>query len=256
MSAELDRIATAQAMLAELGVTLADLHRAQRPPVPTMAEYLSAHDLGCFRVERLPCHNHVVTAEEVQPHAPDTGGHTAGHRLARFTWAAYQQVAAVLAAFGLAALLGHFVDIGWRGILDELVGYWGGLIRPVTRSVLDVLVSTPLRWTFGWRVEVPLIARDYLAVGAILAASSIRIRVKAVIRLRGVPIGRDLFHEFFESVLPVFVVLALIWPVILLSLVLLAIFSRDADFARDARIAVLPIVYLGLLLVMNYLVLT
>ena len=27
-------------MLAELGVTLADLHRAQRPRVPTMAEYL------------------------------------------------------------------------------------------------------------------------------------------------------------------------------------------------------------------------
>ena len=40
MSLEPDRIATAQAMLAELGVTLADLHRAQRPPVPTMAEYL------------------------------------------------------------------------------------------------------------------------------------------------------------------------------------------------------------------------
>ena len=40
MSAEPDRIATAQAMLAELGVTLTDLHRAQRARVPTMAEYL------------------------------------------------------------------------------------------------------------------------------------------------------------------------------------------------------------------------
>jgi hypothetical protein len=35
-----DRIAVAQAMLADLGVTLADLRRAQRPRVPTMAEYL------------------------------------------------------------------------------------------------------------------------------------------------------------------------------------------------------------------------
>jgi hypothetical protein len=40
MSADPDRIVAAQTMLAELGVTLADLHRAQRPRVPTMAEYV------------------------------------------------------------------------------------------------------------------------------------------------------------------------------------------------------------------------
>jgi integrase len=40
MPADPDRIATAQAMLAELGVTFADLHRVARPPVPTMGEYL------------------------------------------------------------------------------------------------------------------------------------------------------------------------------------------------------------------------
>jgi hypothetical protein len=34
------RIATAQTLLAGLGVTVADLRRAQRPAVPTVAEYV------------------------------------------------------------------------------------------------------------------------------------------------------------------------------------------------------------------------
>jgi integrase len=40
MTADPTQIAAAQTLLAELGVTLADLLRAQRPAVPTMAEYL------------------------------------------------------------------------------------------------------------------------------------------------------------------------------------------------------------------------
>jgi hypothetical protein len=40
MTVDPDRIATAQALLAQLGVTVADLQRAQRPAVPTVAEYV------------------------------------------------------------------------------------------------------------------------------------------------------------------------------------------------------------------------
>jgi hypothetical protein len=40
MPADPARIATARALLAQLGVTLADLQADERPRVPTMAEYL------------------------------------------------------------------------------------------------------------------------------------------------------------------------------------------------------------------------
>ena len=40
MTVDPDRIATAQTLLAQLGVTVADLQRAKRPAVPTVAEYV------------------------------------------------------------------------------------------------------------------------------------------------------------------------------------------------------------------------
>jgi hypothetical protein len=40
MSPDPDRLAEARAILAHLGVTVADLQREERPPVPTLAEYL------------------------------------------------------------------------------------------------------------------------------------------------------------------------------------------------------------------------
>jgi hypothetical protein len=40
MSPDPDRLAEARAILAFLGVTVADLQREERPPVPTLAEYL------------------------------------------------------------------------------------------------------------------------------------------------------------------------------------------------------------------------
>lgn len=40
MSVDPALIATAQAQLARLGVTVADLRRAERPPVPTVVEFL------------------------------------------------------------------------------------------------------------------------------------------------------------------------------------------------------------------------
>lgn len=38
--ADSQNIAAAQELLAQLGVTVADLRKAERPPVPTMGEYL------------------------------------------------------------------------------------------------------------------------------------------------------------------------------------------------------------------------
>src|SRR5574342_312236 len=67
---------------------------------------------------------------------------------------AYRQVAALLAAFGLIALLSHFFDFQWRCFVATLVAQWHEYVRPVTKWLLNLLVTTPLGW-FGWRVELP-----------------------------------------------------------------------------------------------------
>ncbi|NUR25770.1 MAG: hypothetical protein HOV83_07960, partial [Catenulispora sp.] len=58
----------------------------------------------------------------------------------------YRHTTAVLAAFSLAAFAGHLWNIGWRGILEQLVGYWDSYVRPVTAWISHTLVSTPLSW--------------------------------------------------------------------------------------------------------------
>jgi hypothetical protein len=92
---------------------------------------------------------------------------------AKFGLTVYQQVAAVLAAFGLAAVVGHFWHVGWRGFLATLVGVWDQTVRPVARQVLHVLVIVPLGWV-GVYVVLPTWFSDYLSVGAILALSYVR----------------------------------------------------------------------------------
>ena len=105
-----------------------------------------------------------------------TGEKPDERKAVKIGWALYQQVAAVLGALALAALLGHFFDIGWRGFLATLVGYWGEYMRPVARWAFALIVSAPLRWAFGWHFEVPLLARDYVATGAILSLSIFRVK--------------------------------------------------------------------------------
>lgn len=46
-------------------------------------------------------------------------------KFARAGWTVYQQIAAVFAAFGIAAVIGHWWRIGWRGWLEAMVGVWG-----------------------------------------------------------------------------------------------------------------------------------
>lgn len=85
----------------------------------------------------------------------------------------YGHVKAVLGAFALAAFLGHVFHIGWHGFLLMLIGYWDEYVRPVTKAVAEVLVTAPLSW-IGVHFEVPVLVRDYLSVGTILALSLAR----------------------------------------------------------------------------------
>src|SRR5687768_3703306 len=102
-----------------------------------------------------------TTAEEPPPQADRPTRKVS--RAAKVGWGVYQQIAAVFAAFGLAALLGHFWDIGWRGALATIVGVWDATVRPAVEWLFHVLVSVPLSW-LGVEFDVPLWARDYLSV--------------------------------------------------------------------------------------------
>src|SRR5262245_15774066 len=88
-------------------------------------------------------------------------------------WGVYQQIAAVFAAFGIAAFIGHFWRIGWRGSLEALVGVWAHTVRPATEWLLHVLVSVPLGW-LGVQFEIHEFYRDYFSVAVIMILSIVR----------------------------------------------------------------------------------
>ena len=94
-------------------------------------------------------------------------------KAARLGWGLYQHVAAVFAAFGLAALIGHFWDLGWKGFLETFVAVWVETVQPVMTWIFHVLISVPLG-VVGVDIEVPGWARDYLSVGLVLALSYVR----------------------------------------------------------------------------------
>ena len=117
-----------------------------------------------------------MAATPTKPAPPEDDEPEPRHRrAAKFTLGLYQQIAAVFAAFGLAALVGDFWDVGWKGFLETIVGVWSHTVRPAVEWVFHVIVTTPRSW-FAVRFEVPLWARDYLAIGAVLVLSGHRTR--------------------------------------------------------------------------------
>jgi hypothetical protein len=113
--------------------------------------------------------------EREQPEHEAPGGEEPGRarETIRFGQGVYGHVKAVLGAFALAAFLGHVFHIGWHGFLLMLIGYWDEYVRPVTQAVSTALITTPLSW-IGVHYEVPVLVRDYLSVGTILALSLAR----------------------------------------------------------------------------------
>lgn len=85
----------------------------------------------------------------------------------------YQHSSAVLASFGLAAIIGHFWDIEWKSFLASVVGVWDQTVRPAAAQLFRIFVSIPLDWV-GIDFEVPQFVRDYVSVGAVLALSVVR----------------------------------------------------------------------------------
>jgi hypothetical protein len=119
----------------------------------------------------------MMSAETDQEPAEPTGRGRSGKRsrqrkAAKAINEVRLHVGAVLAAFGLAALV-HQLGVNWRGALAPILGFWDLTVRPVATWVFHYLVTVPIGW-LGVPFEVPLWVRDYLSVGIILALSFTR----------------------------------------------------------------------------------
>src|SRR5262245_6367838 len=127
-----------------------------------------------------------MSTTEQEPTDQDAGEPSRNvSRAAKVGWGIYQQVATVLATFGIVAMIGHFWVIGWRGFLRTVVGVWSQTIRPATEWVFHILVSVPLGW-LGVDFVVPLWVRDYLSVGLIFALASTRLDLWGRLSIRGI----------------------------------------------------------------------
>lgn len=156
-------------------------------------------------------------------------------------WIMYGQVAAMLGAFSLLALLSNFGDLGLRGVIREAFEMWAEYVRP--------LVGQPLQWladAFGWQIALPTVAKDYVAVGFVLGLSL----------LRTVSILRRATFSTFGLILA-FGVLPIGWPLFIAAM-LLAIFFEGDRSPRALRrgttfisVFLAPLVYLALLFAAN-----
>jgi hypothetical protein len=165
-----------------------------------------------------------------------------------FGWAAYRQVAAILGAFALAAFIGNYVELDWRSFLGTLFGLWEETVRPAVKWVLDLLISTPLSW-LGLHVEVPVLVRDYLSVTAILALSVIRADYFQVRPVEEADTGVVKIAGYIGSYGFLFA-LNLLWPLLALYLVLNLVLGSFRPRSKTL-LALMPMLYLGLLLVVN-----
>src|SRR5215831_5330153 len=75
----------------------------------------------------------------------------------------YQQFTAISTAVALAMMVHKYLHIEWYGIFAHVFGFWDLVVRPLVKDILDLALA-PLK-VVGWHVEVPLLARDYIAVG-------------------------------------------------------------------------------------------
>jgi hypothetical protein len=227
------------------------------------------------------------TAESAEDRQHSEHSNRSGRRgPLRLVWVAYQQVAGVMGAFALLVFLGEVFHLGWRGILNSLVGVWSEYIRPIVKWMADGIVW-PFEWAFNWHIEIPLVVRDYFAVGLVFLFSLARAFWKAPRRrtrprsqtfnrrsstdrsddLTSAPPSSVLriLLEILTAFLALFLFVTLLWPiavllsVLIVSVYLLAIRADPATRSRSIHRlfptlvrALLPLIYLALLLAVNF----
>jgi hypothetical protein len=179
----------------------------------------------------------------------------------RFGFTVYQQVTGILGAFALIALLGHIADFEWRGFIADLINFWNGTVRPAVAVVFEWLISKPLMWIFGWNFKVPLIVRDYLSVGTVCLLSFYRAAHSFGGKVRDDEgeddfTGMSVYWEVMSHFKILIILGWLLWP-ISFPYMLREFFTAGESIGRYAAVLMAaPVAYLGLLLAVNYLVLS
>lgn len=159
----------------------------------------------------------------------------------------WKVVAGILSGFGLAALLQQALDFNWHGLLSPVMRIWADKVRPPIAWIFDRAVTWPLDALFGFHIVVPVLVRDYIAVGVFFAASMAR--------------ANNARLSSLKTVGPLLATVAF-WPLYLFVFAILAAipYEEDAEVRAiavlmssraTARLAVLPMVYVALLLILN-----
>ena len=169
----------------------------------------------------------------------------------------YIQFTAVVGALSLLSLLSDIVEL--QGVILLMVEWWANQVRPVVDVVFAPLVAL-LDWVFPIEVTIPLVMKDYLAVGMVLILS----------RWRGASGGwkggatkatRSVFRKPLGAIL-LLLRTVFVWPFELLLLTGNMLFAqrrfpeRSDDELMQIRIshfiALLPVMYAIVLVVLNW----
>lgn len=171
----------------------------------------------------------------------------------------YQQIASVIGAFALIAFAEHVWDVGWRGILADLIAQWDLYVRPAVKFILDVTVVAFFAWAIDWHIEVPLFARDYLSVGFMMLLSNWR-AVNYELRQAAGSFTQTLVASARSPLNWLFTVLNIaLWPVMLVllllsvlaALALLRLDRRAPDILVNRVLWLSPAIYFALLFAAN-----
>ncbi len=146
----------------------------------------------------------------------------------------YQQITIVIGMFAFIAVFDHVAKFEWHGALRDIIGIWDVYVPSATTALLDVTIVPFAKWAFDWDLVISPIARDY--VTASLA--------QLLIHLRAGRIWDDLTGIIFAVIF---------WPLIV---VWEAFASSTGEFTTRRLYTLAPVFYAGLLLTMNYFLLS
>lgn len=169
----------------------------------------------------------------------------------------YDHFAGVTGALGIALFMSHFME--WQSWLLDLVNWWASNVRPIVDFLYSPIVRL-LELVLKLDISIPVIIKDYLAVGLVLILSRWRGAIggwkggamKAAGNLRRRPIGALvlLLRTLFA------------WPAELITLARNAFFTRRhfpersddeiAEIRASHLIALLPVAYALVLVFLNW----
>src|SRR5262249_49553636 len=117
---------------------------APEPPLQAVPEPVEAAARAARQVpQRFRTMTYRETIGSMSPGAEADSPRTTLSGAARAGWTIYHQVAAILAAFSLIAVIDHWWHIGWRGFLHAAIGLWDFTIRPAVQRAFHVIVTIP-----------------------------------------------------------------------------------------------------------------